>query len=84
MNRISIDVTLEQHQKLKALAALKGRTIKQFALESTLGAQAQDDLEALESLLDERIADAKRRKGEDRKTLAGIFQEAQEQISGGS
>ena len=35
MNRISIDVTAEQHKKLKALAALQGKTIKQFVLERT-------------------------------------------------
>ena len=37
MSRISIDVTTEEHQKLKAVAALKGLSIKEYVLERTLG-----------------------------------------------
>lgn len=64
MSRISIDVTAEQHQRLKALAALQGKTIKEFVLASTLGAQADGHdeaaaLEELETLLDERLANAR-------------------------
>jgi uncharacterized protein (DUF1778 family) len=32
MSRISIDVTPEEHQKLKAMAALKGKSIKDYVL----------------------------------------------------
>ena len=32
MSRISIDVTDSEHKKLKALAALKGRSIKDYVL----------------------------------------------------
>ncbi len=38
MRRISIDVTDEQHRRLKATAALQGKSIKAFVLERTLGA----------------------------------------------
>ena len=56
MSRISTDVTYEQHQKLKALAAIQGKSIKDFVLERTLGA---DDSDAqLEALLGERMAQA--------------------------
>lgn len=59
MSRISIDVSLREHQKLKALAALQGLSIKDFVLERTLGASGDRDLDAaqaqLEALLDERI-----------------------------
>jgi hypothetical protein len=37
MPRLSIDITAEQHQKLKATAALKGQSIKEFVLEKTIG-----------------------------------------------
>src|SRR3546814_17665775 len=33
MSRLTIDLTDQQHQSLKALAALTGKTIKQYALE---------------------------------------------------
>jgi len=33
MSRLTIDITDQQHQSLKALAALQGKTIKQYALE---------------------------------------------------
>lgn len=36
MSRLTIDMTDQQHQSLKALAALQGKTIKQYALERLL------------------------------------------------
>lgn len=33
MSRLTIDVTDQQHQSLKTLAAMQGKTIKQYALE---------------------------------------------------
>ncbi len=60
MSRISIDVTTEEHQKLKAVAALKGMSIKEYVLDRTLGTDGEDAaLNELESLLDKRIASAK-------------------------
>jgi Antitoxin ParD len=73
MSRISIDVTDVQHARLKALAALKGLSIKEFVLVSTLGEdRASDDLAALESLLDQRLARAKS-DGVSRRTVGDIF-----------
>ena len=46
MSRISIDVTPQERHKLKALAALQGRTIKEFVLASTLGASDPNSAEA--------------------------------------
>ena len=37
MPRLSIDITSEEHQKLKAIAALKGQSIKDYVLKRTLG-----------------------------------------------
>ena len=43
MSRLTIDITSQQHQNLKALAALQGKTIKQFALERLFPADASGD-----------------------------------------
>lgn len=57
MSRLTIDITDQQHQSLKALAAMQGKTIKQYALERLFpgdedAAQAWQELKAL---LDKRI-----------------------------
>ena len=55
MSRVSIDVTPEQHKRLKAMAAMQGQTIKEFVLASTIGTRRADSaLSELEALLDER------------------------------
>ena len=85
MSRISIDVTPEEHQKLKALAALRGKSIKDYVIERTLG--ADDDasvaaaLEELESLLDERIRRAKIG-SVSRRTVGEIFKDAYREPKG--
>jgi len=38
MSRISIEVTSEEHQKLKTMAASRGQSIKDYVIERTLGA----------------------------------------------
>ncbi|HEX3625062.1 MAG TPA: antitoxin [Verrucomicrobiae bacterium] len=60
MSRISIDVTDDEHKKLKAMAALRGKSIKDFVLERTLIADEADDnaMRELEKLLDRRIRTA--------------------------
>ena len=57
MSRISIDVTPEQHKRLKAMAALAGKSIKEFVLERTVLntnpsslSSAEDPLKELEKL----------------------------------
>lgn len=58
MSRISIDVTREEHQRLKALAAIQGKSIKEYVLERTLAAEQSDEQTALielETILDQRI-----------------------------
>jgi ubiquinone biosynthesis protein COQ9 len=62
MSRLTIDVTEQQHQTLKALAALEGKTLRQYALErlfsgDVAGQQAHQQLKAL---LAERLAEARR------------------------
>jgi len=57
--RLSIEVTPEQHQRLKAVAALSGKSIKTYVLERVLpDTQAGDDdkaLSQLESFLEPRL-----------------------------
>ena len=80
MSRISIDVTKEQHQRLKAMAALQGMSIKEFTLFRTIADQAFDaDLAELEALLDQRIKRA-RTEGTSSRTIAEIFERAKREV----
>ena len=49
MGRLSIEITSEQHQRLKAVAALHGKSIKEYVLERTL--PFAPDMESLEKAL---------------------------------
>lgn len=63
MSRLTIDVTDQQHQALKALAALEGKSIKQYALERLFPPPTSPEgqaLQELKALLAERIAQAQR------------------------
>ncbi|WP_257558513.1 antitoxin [Sphingobium sp. CFD-2] len=59
MSRLTIDITEQQHQSLKALAALQGKTIKQYAIERLFPGDTNADQawQALKALLGERIAE---------------------------
>ena len=86
MPRLSIDITPEEHQKLKAIAALKGESIKDYVLKRTLGdAPALDNMSedeavaALADFLKPRIEQA--RLGEfSTKSMADIRCEAHKQV----
>lgn len=58
MSRLTIDITDQQHQSLKALAALQGKTIKQYAIERLFpsGEGGDQAWEELKTLLGQRIA----------------------------
>ena len=71
MSRISIDVTAEEHQKLKAVAALKGMSIKEYVLARTLGGGEDAALKELEAQLDQRIKSAKG--GNSKRSVREIF-----------
>lgn len=68
MGRLSIEITPEQHQRLKAVAALHGKSIKEYVLERALpppipdmDALSEDEaLYRLEQLLKPRIEEAER------------------------
>jgi len=55
MSRLTIDITDQQHRSLTALAALQGKTIKQYALERLFPANGDQDWQELKSLLGTRI-----------------------------
>ncbi|PVZ83300.1 antitoxin [Serratia sp. S1B] len=59
MSRLTIDITDQQHQSLKALAALQGKTIKQYALERLFPGDTDADQawKELKNLLGGRIND---------------------------
>ncbi|MEL4072716.1 antitoxin [Ochrobactrum sp. GPK 3] len=59
MSRLTIDITDQQHQSLKALAAMQGKTIKQYALERLFPGDANADQawQELKTLLGSRIND---------------------------
>ena len=59
--RLSIEITPEQHQCLKAVAALQGKTIKAYVLErafTDITSSQEKALSELESLLASRIEEA--------------------------
>ena len=67
MRRLSIEVTPEQHQRLKAIAALHGKTLKDYVLERVLpllpemdALSEEEALHQLEAFLKPRIEAAER------------------------
>lgn len=62
MSRLTIDMTEQEHQALKAMAALEGKTIKQFTLERLFSTDtgATSALDQIKALLAERVAQAQR------------------------
>ncbi len=57
MSRLTIDMSDQQHQRLKALAALQGKTIKQYTLERLFPGDGDTDQawQELKGLLEKRI-----------------------------
>ena len=79
--RLSIEVTPAQHQRLKAAAALQGKSIKDYVLERTLpDDDEQNALKALETFLAPSIHAAEQGKFATR-TVDEIFAEAEREKS---
>ncbi|ALP52521.1 antitoxin [Candidatus Tenderia electrophaga] len=80
--RLSIDVTPEQHQRLKAAAALQGKSIKEYVLERTLPApEEQAALQALDDCLQPRV-DAANNNKRSAKSVDEIFDEVEQEGRG--
>lgn len=67
MPRLSIDISPEEHQKLKAIAALKGQSIKDYVLGRALsdtpaldGMDEDEAFDALANFLEPRVDQARR------------------------
>ncbi|QPJ62216.1 MAG: antitoxin [Candidatus Nitronauta litoralis] len=67
MQRLSIEVTPEQHKRLKAVAALQGKSIKEYVLERVLpplpemdSMSEEEAISRLEEFLKPRIEGARR------------------------
>ena len=80
--RLSIDVTQEQHQRLKAVAALQGKSIKSYVLDrvlpDTLMSDDADELKELETFLEPRI---KASQGKTiNKSVKQIFEETHQEM----
>lgn len=60
MSRLTIDVTEQQHQALKAMAALEGKSIRQYALERLFPPDVERAVKELKSLIAARAAEAQR------------------------
>ncbi|MGS2724572.1 type II toxin -antitoxin system TacA 1-like antitoxin [Porticoccus sp. GXU_MW_L64] len=78
--RLSIEITPEQHQRLKATAALQGKSIKEYVLERTLPA-ANDDmaLRDLETFLKPRLDTARQGNWSDQ-SASEIFDSVKERM----
>ena len=62
MSRLSIEISQEQHQQIKALAALQGKSIKDFVLSKLFQTSSKEEdlaMAKLENLLLTRIKEAK-------------------------
>ena len=86
MSRISIDISDQEHRKLKAMAALKGQSLKDFLLQRTRGEETQTDEEAalveLVALLDARVQRAEK-EGISSRTVDEIFRQARREVKAG-
>ena len=73
MSRLTIDMTEQQHQSLKAMAALQGKTIKQYTIERLFPDDTAADKawQELKTLLTKRIEEGKM----STKTLDEIIEE---------
>lgn len=77
MNRLSIDITDEQKQQLKAAAALSGQTLKEYVLSKVLPYSEDEALamQELKEFIQPRIDEAKQGRFS-KKTFAQIKREA--------
>jgi len=62
MSRLTIEITEQQHQSIKALAAMQGKSIKEYAMQRLLPLTADEEkaMQELEEFLKPRIEAAER------------------------
>lgn len=74
MSRLIIDVSGEQHQKIKTLAALQGKTMRDYVLDRLFPKGESQSWEELKELLLARIEEAENSPAAD-KTFEQLTQE---------
>jgi choline kinase len=62
MKQLTIDITTQQHQSLKAMAAVEGKSIKDYAIERLFSAPSEEirAFGELKALLEERLQQSAR------------------------
>ena len=80
MSRLTIEVSREQHQQIKVMAAMKGQSIREYIINRVFHEKNTQEKEELAwknliLLLEERIAEA-REQGVSHKTVQQITEEA--------
>jgi hypothetical protein len=62
MSRLTIDVTDQQHQSIKALAALEGKSIRDYVLQRIMPSSGDEEaaMRELEAMLRSRLESAAR------------------------
>jgi phosphotransferase system HPr-like phosphotransfer protein len=62
MSRLTIEITEQQHQRIKALAALQGKSIKEYAVQRLFADTPDEEkaIQELKALLASRIAEGHR------------------------
>ena len=80
--RLSIEVTPEQHQRLKAVAAIRGQSIKDYVLDRVLpetpAAEEDEALRQLEAFLEPRLKAAQEEVVH--KSVEQIFEETHKEM----
>ena len=86
MRRLSIEVTPEQHKRLKAIAALKGQAIKDYVLERALpplpdmdSMTEKEALNNLEDFLKPRVESVKQGNVSNR-SIEKIFEDVRQEL----
>ena len=76
MSRLSIELTPEEHKKIKTLAAIRGTSMRDYVLARLLPPSSEEEmaLRELETLLEERM-ESVTSQGVSQRTVEDIFQE---------
>jgi hypothetical protein len=76
MSRLTIEITDQQHQSIKALAAMQGKSIKEYAMQRLLPVTADEEkaMQELDAFLAPRLEEAKQGKFVNKSAMQ-IFEE---------
>jgi len=71
MSRLTIEITDQQHQSIKALAAMQGKSIKEYAMQRLLPLTADEEnaMQELEAFLAPRLEEARQGKFVDKSVM---------------